>query len=113
MDTSLTAALSPKNAERLFATMHGFVASGEAIVSGARSCTTAVTGRGGFSRNTSIDWSTEPGPRYEASRNAYDQYHRDQYQSPGPCQAVPLVVGAQGVSKNLQRDCGYRLMQRG
>src|ERR1700730_12356863 len=92
--------------------MHGLVASGEAISSGARRCTTGVTGRGGFSRNTSVDWSTEPGPRCEASRKADDQNDRDQHERAGPRLPVPLIVCVDRVGEDLERERRDRLTYR-
>src|SRR5450759_587813 len=92
--------------------MHGFVSSAEALGSGARTCTIGVTSRGGFSRDTSVDWSTEPGPRCEARRDADYQNDRDQYERPGPRLPVPLVVWADRVIEDLERERRDRLTQR-
>src|SRR6266849_3636887 len=92
--------------------MHGLVASGAAIASDAPSCPTAVTGRGGFSRNTSVDWSTEPGPRCEASRKADDKNDRDQHKRAGPRLPVPFVVCVDRVGKDLERERRDRLTHR-
>jgi len=58
-ETFLTAATSPKKAERFSATMHGAARSEATVGSGARTCTVGVASRAGFSGNTSVDWSTE------------------------------------------------------
>src|SRR6266550_8236040 len=58
-DTFLTAATSPKNADNFLETMHGAAANDAAVGSGERTWTVGVASRAGFSRTTSVDWSTE------------------------------------------------------
>src|SRR5690242_1291705 len=86
--------------------MHGLTSSSTGVGARARTCTVGVTTRDGFEGATSVDWSTEPGPRYQAGKNADDQHHRDQNQCTSPRQSVPLVVRAYGVGEDLQRQRG-------
>src|SRR5450759_1319034 len=92
--------------------MHGVVSSGETIGSGARICTTGVTIRRGFSRNTSVDWSTEPGPGCEARREADGKNNRDQHERACPRLSVPLIVRADRVSEDLEWERRDRFAQR-
>src|SRR6266704_1536721 len=54
-DTFLTAATSPKNADRFLETMQGAAARDAAVGWGERTWTVGVASRAGLSRNTSVD----------------------------------------------------------
>src|SRR5439155_12167041 len=95
IDTFRTAAVSPKYADKSRVTMHGFALSTAMLDSGG--CTAGAVTRRALSRvsgNTSVDWSTEPGPRREPGRDGDKQYDGDQDERSCRRQPVPLVVRA-------------------
>src|SRR4051812_14556245 len=93
--------------------MHGGSCCGSESSSAARSGTVGVTTRAALSRKTSVDGATEPGARREPRGNADDEHNGYQHQCTCPSLLMPLVVRADGVGKDLERECSDGLTQTG
>src|SRR6478752_3607865 len=92
--------------------MHGGSCSATVSCSGERTWTIGVATRAGFSRTTSsVDRCTEPRARHEPRGNADDQNDRYQDERTSPRLLMPLVVRADGVGEDLERESGDGLAE--
>jgi len=112
-ETSLTAAVSPKNAVRFFVMMQGFSMPAESRGSATAARGAVVRGITRGSRAASVDCSTELGPGNEASCQADHEDDGDQDERACPCLGMPFVVGADGIGEDLERQRSDWLPQRG
>src|SRR3989338_4209534 len=104
--TSRTPELSPYHAVRASAARRG----GAAATWGRRAAGGATITAGGCA---TASGTHATGAGHQPRRDAQDEHHHDQDQRPSPGLPVPLVVRADGVHVNLERQRRHWLEQPG